>query len=215
MALVTLDEMKTALGLGSTENEQNAKINQAIPEADKAIAAYTGRDFAVTPTSGAGSAPTPRTYRTTLSGLVEVDDFQHGTVSSVLLGTTALEATAYVVEPASYEYPVGYWIELLRPGRATSPEMGFTRNEDVYWSEHRWITATTIEVTALWGWPSVPTDVKRAAIWTVAAFMERPSPYVSESIAGLSRTQANPMTHAIPRRAQSLLDPHTKGAAAT
>lgn len=202
--------MRTALGYGPTETQQDAKIDQAIPEADAAIAAYTGRTFAVV----ASAVASARIFRTGNSGVIEIDDFKHGSVTRVRYVGQEVDLQPshdYLAEPSSWEYPVAYWIELLYPGLVSSPKMGFTRNEDTIWREPRQVAGAEIEVTAVWGWPAVPADVKRAAIWTVSAFMERPTPYVSESIAGFSRTNANPMTHAIPRRAQAILDEHVKG----
>lgn len=209
--LVSLQEMKVALNLLDT-TEQDEKILQAIPEAEAAIFNTTNRTFEVTPPS---ASAVPRTFEYSDSGVIEIADAQHGTIESVTAGGRLLLPDEWSAEPSAEEYPVTWWIELAIPGSRglRSPEMGFTRNEDVLWREGRLrpVADSDVVVTAVWGWPAVPLDVRRAAIWTVAAFMERPTPYVSESIAGYSRTSPNPLTVAIPARARALLDYHVKG----
>lgn len=207
--LVTLDEMKVALNLlDSTEFDQ--RILQSIPEAEAAIFNMTNRTFDV---AAPDAVATPRTFEYSESGIIELADAQHGSVTEITAGGRILTAEEYSIEPSPEEYPVAWWLEMNQPGLSRSPEMGFTRNEDVVWREGRLqpLVDSPVTVTAIWGWPAVPMDVRRAAIWTVAAFMERPTPYVSESIAGYSRTSPNPLTVAIPARARALLDFHVKG----
>lgn len=206
--LVTLSEVKTALGITGTERD--ALITQTLPEAYLAIQRYTNRTFGVVDAPAA-----ERTFPATESGVVPIADAQHGSVSSVRIEPAgaapySLVAGSYTAYPLQEEYPVAWWLDLQR-GRDPSPEMGFTRNEDVFWAEHPREVAATVVVTAVWGWPYVPADVKRAAYWTVSAFMEAPKPYVSESIDGYSRQRELNVTEAIPPRAATILDYHVRG----
>lgn len=205
--LVTLDEVKTALGIPLAETDQDAKLSGAISAAIAAVKMYTVRTFDL-----ADPGTDERTFSYDESGLIVVDDYQHGSITNVALAGVALPTDSWSEEPLVSEYPVAWWLEVSQRGRWSSPEMGFTRNEDVYAHEGRYLSAqeTIIAVTARWGWLSIPADVKRAALWTAVAFYENPRAYISESIGSYSRTSANPLTDALPPRAQAALEPHRK-----
>ncbi len=196
--LITLAEVKTALGV--TNNSQDAKITQAIPEASTAIRNYVDRDFE-TPVS----ASADRTYYYDGSGVLEIDDAQ--TVTAVTLDGVPLTPDEFSAEPAS-NGPFS-WIFLPERKWSINPQMGFTRNLD-----NLWWRATgkpqVVVVTGTWGWPTVPEDVKRAAIWTTINFMENPRPVTTESIGGVSRSYTT-YAHAIPQRARELLEPYFRG----
>jgi hypothetical protein len=87
--------------------------------------------------------------------------------------------------------------------------MGFTRNLDRLWwkykSHHR------VTVTGRFGWPTVPADVKQAAIWTAAYFLETPKPYISVTVSDYSQTFATPTPNVdFPERAKDLLAPYRR-----
>jgi hypothetical protein len=120
--------------------------------------------------------------------------------------------------------PVYTHLELYGVGRTghVSPEMGFNRNLDVYFREHRMATMPTIiKVVATWGWPVVPVDVKQAAIWTINEWMDKDDEgegLTSEAIAGYARSWASggnggDGVHyglAIPSRARDVLANYAK-----
>jgi hypothetical protein len=96
---------------------------------------------------------------------------------------------------------------------AASPAMGFKWNADRYGYRPHPIE---LDVTAVWGWPSIPADIQMATVWVVGELMADISPYVSEAIEGYSHSYGSaraaslvPQT-AITSRAQSLLDPYTR-----
>lgn len=191
--LITWDYFKTAVG--DTDDQRKPKIEQTISEASVAIRGYTARDFA----AAAGEATREFSYDG--EGFLEVDDIVPGSITAVSIDGVDLPASHYLVQPQGG--PAVTWLEL--PGRARSPEMGFMRNED-YYAARFGARPSTVSITATFGWPEVPLDVKRATIWTVLAFSENPSAYISESIAGYSRTSVNPSRAAIPERAKDLLE---------
>lgn len=102
----------------------------------------------------------------------------------------------------------------------TSPEMGFSRNEDVFGISRFSTVGTEVTVTADWGWSLVPEDVKRAVIWTAASFeKDTQNPYgalSSKSVAEVSESYymvaANPnfLDEGIPAKVQSLLFPYRR-----
>ena len=211
MALITLAEVREAYGDGS-DTSRDAIITQVLPFAEAAVQSYTHRTFQPTP---AGSPATAKDFTYEESGVVTVDDFEHGSITSVqivdALGTaSALSLPGYLPQPLSGEFPVGWWIE-VRPTYGISPEMGFLQNLDVYAREYgsNWARGRILRVTAKWGWPAVPGDVKQATIWTAIAFVENPQPYTSQAIASYSRT-INTSVDAIPDRAKDLLFNYVK-----
>lgn len=120
--------------------------------------------------------------------------------------------------------PVYTYLELYGVGPTggmVSPEMGFNRNLDVYYREHRQPSAPTIiKVTALWGWPVVPAAVKQALVWTINEWVEKDDEgegLTAEAIAGFSRSWQRggddataPSGLAIPSRARDILAIYAK-----
>jgi hypothetical protein len=76
----------------------------------------------------------------------------------------------------------------------------------------------TINITASWGWPVVPADVKLATAITVQALMKSSKSgdggaLTSEAIAGYARSWSPPDPNsmlAIPNRARDLLLPYQR-----
>lgn len=194
-ALITRNEYKTLAGVeGSAKDD---KIDTLIPFVSDAVRKYTDRDFAAAPTT------TTRTYRYDGSGYLDIDDVS--SITAVTFQPGGSTPSFWTAQPD--DTPIYWWLELPSI-RQPSPEMGFTRNEDLFGSP----LVASVAVTGTFGWPGgtggVPGEVKMAAVWTLAAWIDNPLPYVSESIEGYSRTQALPagIRDAIPQRAQSLLD---------
>lgn len=207
-SLITRAEIKLRLGI--TDSSKDSLIDSVLPAATAAIQAITNRSFEVTPD---GALPTERTFHVSESGFATIADANQGSVTAVRAGTRTL--SRYRVEPNVEEYPVAWWIEIPRRLRVETGQMGFERGLDVYYRDHGYSAdfhpLEEVTVTAVWGWPYVPDDVRQAAVWTAVAFFERPSTYISESIAGYSRVSANPLRDAVPDRATALLDHHFKG----
>lgn len=210
--LIDLDYLKTALGESLTNSPKDARYLQAIEEASAAIRAYTERDF------GTPEVLEARTFDYDGSGYLDIDDATDITdvtlVGQAGAGDYPLDVDQWRAAPTKRDdAPVYYYIVL--PGYnahyAPSPEMGFTRNLDVLAAEGRWHGFDAqFEVLGTWGWPEVPADVKRAAVWTTMAAYENPSSYVSESIEGYSRSLGFAPADSIPDRAKDLLAPYLK-----
>jgi hypothetical protein len=210
--ILSISEYKTAVGLPLSDTSQDAKIEQAINFASTAIRNYTRRDFAT-----AITAATTRRYPYDGKGLVDVDDLVTGSVTAVAIvpwGTASglvLNPDDFSVEPSDPGAEVQSWIELT-PGLGVDPlGEGFLRNMDSFGAMDRVQGRRGyLDVTARFGWEDVPGDVKQAAIWTTAAFIENPKPFLSRSVAEVSVTYPNPTVDAIPLRAQALLDGYIK-----
>lgn len=217
--LISLAELRTALGIDPTDTRRDEQYTQAITFATRAIRNYTDRDFAT------AQVTEERTFEYDGSGYLDIDDAQ--TITAVSLTTygfpdTSLTGDQWVAMPQKRDdSPVFYY--LIMPGgvRAGSPEMGFTRNLDIAYMEGRLPTMPRlVKVTGTWGWPEVPEDVKQAAIWTVQDWTSKATPaggeaLTAEAIEGFSRSWGNragsaTQSLAIPNRARDLLIQYVK-----
>lgn len=147
---MALSELKTALGISGSADD--TFLNLAIDAAEKSINDLCGRKFT------ADSSATARTYRaqpylavtddiSTLTGLVvKTDTAADGTFD------TTWASTDYQVEPLN-NLTKGRSVNNLRAiGSYTYPVYGDGQ--------------VSVEVTAKWGWPSVPDPVKQATLLT-------------------------------------------------
>lgn len=196
--LISLEDLKTVLGKPTTEDD--AALLISLQGATQAILNYTGRQFL----SNAGTETRYFPYDGT--GTLFIDDAT--SIASVRLEGRLLSPSEWLTGP--HNEPVVWWLDLptfydRRQGRDV---MGFTHNGDKI---DRLLPSTImVEVVGDWGWPYVPADVKQAAIWTATSLFENPSPYISESIEGYSRTIGPAPTAAVPTRAKAILEHYTR-----
>lgn len=204
--LITPEILYDALGKapGDLEEHEVSKYAEAIAAASAAIRSWTDRKF-----EEAGQSATARTYQYDGSGVLDIDDCTTVTAINVVVPNGVerpLDAMEFTAHP--FEGPIFDHITMSPRWGQVSREMGFTRNLDRY--EGPLGYAPQIKVTAIWGWPTIPPDVRRAVIWTAISLVENPRPFISESIEGYSRTVGPAPYDAIPVRAQALLAPYTK-----
>jgi hypothetical protein len=210
--LITLSEYREALGLQpGDDTERDPQRTQAKSWASDAVRAFTERDF------GTDQVTETRIFDYDDSGYIDVDDAEEITTVALVQSNypdVTLTDDEWAAGPTRRDdSPVYYWIELLggRALRGHSPEMGFARNLDVLSREGRlWAFKTKVHVTADWGWPEVPGDVKQATVWIAEALRANPEPFTSQAIAGYSRTIGYAAREAIPQRAMALLSRYTK-----
>ena len=156
---VALSELKSALGI--TGSGDDAFLNLAIDSAEGSIDDLCGRVF-----TAAGSA-SARTYRaqpyvcvtddvSSTSGLVVKTD----TTGNGEFNTT-WAATDYQIEPLN-DLAKGRGINVFR---AVGSELFPVYGDGL----------AAVEVTARWGWPSVPDNVKQAALMLSARLFGRKS----------------------------------------
>jgi hypothetical protein len=213
--LVTLDEVKSALGVDPTDTRKDDQYTLSIAWASDAIRGYTERDL------GRAVVTEQREFEYDGSGYLDIDDAQ--TITAVSLATYGF---------ADYNFALDQWVAmpskrddapvyhyLILPGGyyPGSPEMGFERNLDRIAAEGRLPQRPqTVKVTGTWGWPNVPGDVKLAAIWTIQDWVSRPGgdQLTAEAIEGYSRSwggrSGETIPLAIPNRARDLLVRYVK-----
>lgn len=209
-SLVALNELENALGVapGDVTTQQQDNYRQAIAAASVAVSRYADREFAspvVTET---------RTFEYDQSGFLDVDDCTAITAVSFSIGGADYALDTYQWSGEPYGGPVYTYITLPERAWTQSPAMGFRNNLDRLYGDRGWQGQVLVKVTATWGWPDVPDDVKRAVIWTAAEMADKPDAMRSEAIAGYSYSRETETLQtssgAIPQRAKELLDPYVR-----
>lgn len=215
--LLTYNEFLAADGkaTGDVDSTEASRIQFAITGASQAVRQYLDRDLTLNTDSVQGA----RTFRYWGHGTVDIDDCT--SVTQVAFTSTpwqpftrVLDVSEWVQPIPSRNLPVSDFLELwTNLPFAASPEMGFKWNADRYGYRPHPIE---LDITAVWGWPSIPQDIKMATVWVVGEFLAAISPYTAESIEGYSHSFGSgrsmsliPQT-AITVRAQSLLDPYQR-----
>lgn len=217
--LLTLTEYKNYQGISLTDTGNDTQLTKMIAAASLAIRNYAGRDFTV------GNTTEERTFEYDGGGYLDIDDCQ--AVTSVALSFTlgpdqTLDPT-YQWRPKPFNAPTHglayYYLEIAGAlPWGMDPELGFPQNLDTLAREGRLTAQMPVaKVTATWGWPAIPEDVKLALIWTLegwGAGDAGPSTpgVVSESIEGFNRSfggtgaaEAERTLLALPNRARDLL----------
>lgn len=164
MALCTVDDVKQTLGIEDTVDD--LEINVAVEAATAMIEQYCGRQFSQDAVASA------RVYVATNSYLVQVDDIS--TTSGLILETDpgadgtfdqTWTAADYQLEPLNGIINGQTW-----------PYHTIRAIRSLYFPQD--YGQALIRVTARWGWASVPTAVKQAAIiQTITVFKSPDAPF--------------------------------------
>ncbi len=207
--LITLAEYKAMQGIQVGDTRNDVQLAALLPAASRAVRTYTGRQFEV----NTGTATT-RTFQHDGSEMLDIDDCTAITLVSTDAGVPGtsydLNSDQWMAMPQD-DSDVFYYV-IIYGGLFSgfSGEMGFTRNLDMYEFRGR---HPMISVTATWGWPVIPDDVKLATALTVGELASspggRPEGLSAEAIEGWSRSWGSRNTAvtamAIPNRARDLL----------
>ncbi len=197
------------LGVQVGDTRNDAQITALLPAASRAIRTFTGRQF----DTNTGIATT-RTFQHDGSEMLDIDDCTTITLVSTDGGVPGemhdLASNQWTAMPQDDSDVFYYVLVHGGPYRGISREMGFTYNLDQHELRGR---LPMLSVTATWGWPAIPDDVKLASALTVSEMMSSTSGQSdglsSEAIEGWSRAwggRAGGVTAmAIPNRARDLL----------
>lgn len=226
MSLISLTDYKRAIQ--ETDASRDQFHQDALDAASAAIINYTERDFATTVVTG------DKSYWYNGSGILNIADAS--TVHTVTVaGQAALPTAAWIAKTEGPPQLLVYtYLELPRIDWSQGEfvdslgVMGFTRNLDNYLLLHSNIATANREiqvtVNADFGWPTVPTDVQRATIWTAKEFetitpsggeggdlSSKSVAEVSESFFAASTSRGlEPPEEAIPAHARALLDAYSR-----
>ncbi len=213
--LLTISDYYAALGRDASEldADERARAQWSITAASNVIRGYCDRDLTLNTDAIQGS----RSFRYYGHELLEVDDCT--SVSQVSIASTPWAPVTRILDPSEwlsgpYNATIQTYIEMqTRLPFPASPEMGFKWNADRYgYRPH----PSILSVTAVWGWPDIPWDIKQATIWVIGEIEASYLPYNQEAIENYSRTvqprsaAGTAPPGAISVRAASLLDPYAR-----
>lgn len=162
-AYVTLDAVKTELGIPLDDTQDDSLLTYALNATTTKINDKTGRPG--NPGFNRDAVASPRIYRATNPSLLVVHDIATASGVSVSAGTVA-QGFNDLITSDNWE---------LQPVNATADGLPF----DAIW--HHWAFWPTwpsvrLQVTAVWGWPSVPDSVAEAQlIWCAKIFRRKDS----------------------------------------
>lgn len=217
--LLTLNEYKTYAGIPVSDTQYDSQLTAMLGAASQAIRTYTDRSF------DTSLVTEERQFEYDGSGYLDIDD---ATAVSAVAFTYPTYSPDIVLDALQWRaMPFGgsvyYYVVMPQAVYGMSPEMGFMRNLDVAAREGRLLgPLPLVKVTATWGWPAVPEDVKQATLWTMEDWGAGPAGsttpgVVSEAIEGYARTFGNRqgqssinMLMGVPNRAKDILAAYQK-----
>lgn len=165
--LVTLADVRRELELPASDTTRDDLTQTVITQVSQAINTYTQREFRTT-TSG---STTRRFMIPHTSRVIDLNPYDLNSASGLVVVLNPDEASGGTTLTASTQYR-------LNPVNLTDTYTSITVSADVS-SLHtgqdarRYGYSIASITSAAWGFSSVPTDVKRAAIIAIAANMDR------------------------------------------
>lgn len=171
MAVITADELRAHLNIQGTQHE--TVLANAVAAVNQSVVQHCGRDFDTI----AEGDETARVFRPDHSRLATVDDFWD--ITNLVVKTdegddgtfeTTWATTDYVLEPLN--------------GREGGITVSYYRIRAVESRRFPCGYRPSLQVTAAWGWASVPAAVKQAALlWGARTFHRKDSP---QGVAGFN-----------------------------
>lgn len=162
-ALCTLQDVRTALESQAGETARDDLLEALIDGASAVIMRETRREFAP---AGATESTRRVAWWRTFGRSVLLEPWDLRSASAVIVNPgTSVETPAEVdvhVRPAPFTARDGVHTRLQFAGGFNPPA---SAAEDEF-------GAALVDVTGLWGWPSVPDDVRRAAVLTVCSWAQ-------------------------------------------
>lgn len=201
--ILTLDQYKALRGIENSKRD--AQFEMAIPGAEDAAVRYTQRAFTQVPTVGT------RSFVYESQSILEIDDCQ--SVTEVKFDGVPIAAENYIAGPQGIG-EVFYYVELLNyPWAIYDPYIDpFIRNVH---PEHRTRRKRIVEITATYGWPTVPFSVRQAVAFLVDEFASETAAagaggVAAEAIVDYSKVfekATREESAVLPPRVAELLDP--------
>ena len=186
MAYATLAELQARI----TDRASSAtQLTDALTAAEGAVNSHCGRDFDL------DAAASARVFEVIRSDRVQVDDIGSTTGLIVKTGRPGSFSTTLTIDTQ-------FW---LKPYNAIVKARAY----EWVWSDSLFTEADypTVEVTAKWGWPAVPAEVKEATLLMASRLYSRkdsPTGVAGFGDYGVVRVTASDAD------VSRLLDPYTK-----
>jgi len=161
----TLAEIRGEIGItDATDNTDDTRLERAVVAASRAIDNECGRRFYL------DSAATARYFTAKESDYLRVDDI--GTATGLIVATDSAGARTYADTWASTDYDA-------EPYNALADGWPITALQVTPQGSYSFPTLRkACKITAKWGWPSVPADIKTAAmIEAIRLYKRKDAPF--------------------------------------
>lgn len=189
----TVAELKANVGI--TDSVDDGALEQSIEAASRLIDEFCGRRFY------ADTTATARVYRATSCDILRVDDVS--TLTGLVVKTdTAANGTYDTTLTISTDFLAGPWnalaqgepVKVIRHVNGTFPTIG---------------PRPRVQVTAKWGWPRVPAEVRKACLIEAARLFRRKD--TPEGVAGVGDFGVVRVSRFMDPDAERLLKPFGPG----
>lgn len=193
--LTSLASVREFLGIPTAQTDADTLISTLITQASAMIRQYTGREFA----SSSGTASATRVFQYYGGGLLVLDRSDLQSVSSMQIDTETSDPTTLTADEDYYLLPTGSRDGVFEAIELRGFDTGSRSAGDLVkpWRE--------VTITGVWGFSSVPNDVKLAANMTVAFLYRNHSAIPGRDLAG-EGDRFGPV--ALPSGAMFLLAPY-------
>jgi hypothetical protein len=203
--LVTRSEVRTALELPGSDTSRDSLIDSLIAIYSKAIRDEVDREFA--PITGSAGTPTTRRFRLPFAEYrLELAPYDIATISTVTLHP---ESAAPIVLTATSQYqghPVSKPDGVFTSIQFSALMTGIFTSQTAINFGH-----VLLDVSGVWGFPSVPEPVKQACIIAVTSAMRRDVSAFDLAIDEGSSLRPDPVgTFGLPPASRRLLAPYRR-----
>lgn len=158
--LCTRADVRAELEMGTTETGRDARIDALLPVATSLITRWCSREFV---NAFPGSDATPRKFAYYGGSRVNLAPYDLQSASVVAIDTDGASPVTLVVSADYYLEPLpnpdGVFTHLLIPGLQPADNGLIARRE--------------VSITGVWGFPAVPADAKRAAVISIAGWLDK------------------------------------------
>lgn len=189
--LCAASDVRTFLQKSTGDTAQDTEIENMITPASDAIMRHCEREFKTT-----ASGSTARTFEYAGGGFLSLAPYDAQTVTLVRIDTDQSSPTTL----SSTDYRL--WPNPAKDGVYTN-----LRLEPFIIQSTNRFPSRLVEVTGTWGFPSVPTPVKRACVLTVAVWLRR-DVTAYENALGPEGEEVAPRS--LPMAAVDLLEPYKR-----
>ena len=203
--LVTRSEVRTALELPASDTSRDSLIDSLISTYSRAILDETDREFA--PVTGSVGTPTTRRFRLPFGEYrLELAPYDLATISTVVLHP---ESSAPITLTATTQYqghPVAKPDGVFTSIQFSALMTGIFTSQTAINFGH-----VLVDVSGVWGFPSVPAPVKQATIIAVTSAMRRDISAFDLAIDEGSSLRPDPIgTFGLPPASRRLLAPYRR-----
>lgn len=198
--LCSLSDVRAFLELPASDTGRDSLISSTITPISDAIARYCQREFVAT-------ASATRRFELPVGNLsVDLAPYDLRTV-------TTLKLHPETASPETLTAVTDYQLEPITAAYGVYTRVRFSALKTLFNSDSaRYFGRTQVEIAGAWGFASIPTDVKQAAIIATASALRRDVPALDINDLAEPRqlTPDRPVNYALPAASLRMLGPYRR-----